>query len=907
MKRTLLIMILSCFTAVGFAQTTYYWVGGTAEGNIGTSAKWNTQQNGGGTPRATVLANDILIIDGSNIGGVTPVQGTVLINLNTSTTAQVKIINGASVILARTTASNGTLTIANVISGEAGLTIDATSSLQLNSLGPTYLGNVYIDLPSPATANIAGDLKFIQGSSTVAAASPRITCRTVGGLVFASGASFDYDNTLNYPFGTFGSAASNSTNGAIVFQAGADLISHSAYTPFGTGSTNFLIDFKSGSNFYVRKTFTSGIATNGRTFGNLFIQNGASLTNDASSLNKIENLTIDAGSSLNLNTTSSVVLPVIGNVVVNGTINGAPITTIGMTLLMGGENLQTISGNGTINLTNFTVADHANVKLEKSINVTGTANVYGTLDFSTFKIEGDGSFVSRVNYESASGSSYSNVATVLTAGSYQITVPGTANLSGLPGLEITGPGIPANTNIVSYASSAGQINLSKPVTVSSVGSTIGFKSNVSTLTTNSPEGFSANGSIALTGSITNNAGTNYVFNGVTTTPFGISGNAFGDVTFNATATTNRNVTVNGKLILNNVKLKVREVDILTLTSAGLNASSFNASSHIVISTAGANVGVVKVNDVTAATLIPVGTSTHYTPVTLNPTTASNFEVNVFAGTTADATPNGNSLTTAQKLKMVDATWNVQRTSGTGNVAVTLGWDNALEGADFSNFTNAQIGVAAYANDTYTAFSGSGNAAANTATLTTSTFTPFVVGEANTTLPLTLISFTPKESLNSVKLEWKTIDEVNLKNYVLQHKVGNNFQEIYTVPANNKLGTFSYGYTHLNPAAGVNYYRLVGVDLDGTTHTSDIKSVRVTLGTTVAIYPNPVSQRNITVSGVVKGDMIKILNIQGQVLATKAANGNHVEEIDIQNIQAGIYILSIENGGKVTSTKKVIKI
>ena len=147
--------------AVSFAQTTYYWVGGTSEANIGTASNWNTQLNGTGTSRSTISSTDILVVDGTNIGGAALTTGTALIHLNAATTAQLKIINGASVNLVRVASSNGTLTIANNTLGEAGLTIDATSSLLLNNA--SYVGNVYIDFPATSTGSIAGTFKITQG------------------------------------------------------------------------------------------------------------------------------------------------------------------------------------------------------------------------------------------------------------------------------------------------------------------------------------------------------------------------------------------------------------------------------------------------------------------------------------------------------------------------------------------------------------------------------------------------------------------------------------------------------------------------------------------------------------------------------------------------------------------------
>ncbi|MGE6220741.1 T9SS type A sorting domain-containing protein [Nubsella zeaxanthinifaciens] len=905
MKRLLLLLFFSCFAAVSFAQTTYYWVGGTSEANIGTASNWNTQLNGTGTSRSTILSTDVLVVDGTNIGGAVQTTGTALIHVNAATTAQLKIINGASVNLVRVASSNGTLTIANNTLGEAGLTIDATSSLLVNNA--SYVGNLYIDFPATATGSIAGTFKITQGGSTVASSSPRITCRTVGGLVFTSGATFDYDNTLNYPFGSVGSGTNNSSNGAVVFQNGANLICNSIFSPFGNSSTSAIVDFRPGSNYYIKKTITTGSVTNAKTFGNVFLQNGATLTTDGAAMNKIENFTIDAGCNVNVNGSTSTPIPLLGNLVANGNINGTTSGAGNFILSMSGSSPQTISGSGNIAVTGFVVGDHSTVTLEKNITVVGSSNIYGTLNFGTFQIDGAGSFTSRVAFESASGTSYTNAANTITDGSYQITIPVSLGLSSLTGLEITGPGIQANTNIVSYSSGNGQVNLSKPATASSVGATISFKSNTSTLITSNVNGLSATGSIAASGTVNNNAGTNVVFNAATVSPFTTSNNALGNVTFNAAATTNKNITVTGKLTLNNSKLTIREADVLTMGAAATFDSGLGANAYVVTSanTSTGDVGKIKLTDITTSTVIPVGTATNYLPVTLSPTTASTFEVNVFAGATADGTPNGTALTAAQKLRMVDAVWNVVRTSGSGNADLTVNWPNALEGADFSLFGNTSIGIANYNAGVFGTFAGLGNAVANTAAINTGNFSAFIVGEANTTLPLTMLGFSVKQNLNTVKLDWRTTDEKDLKNYVLQHKRDGNYETIYTANPNNKPGIFNYSFVHPTPLAGTNYYRLVAVDLDGTTHTFD-EAVKVNLTNAMSVYPNPAIGNSITVSGVVKGDVIKLQNIQGQVITRKVAN-NNTEQIDVQSIAAGTYLISIENEGKTTSTKKVIKI
>ncbi len=311
MKKLLLTMMLFALVSMGYAQTKYYWVGGITEGNISTNTKWNTQLDGSGGPRATPSASDILIIDGENIGGAISTAGVASLIVNSATIAQLKLQNNASVILLRAS-GNGTLTIANNTIGEAGLTVDATSTLQLGSeTSAANVGAVYLDFPT-STASVLGKIKMVQGL-TSGTGYQRITSRTKGAIIFENGANLEYDNALGYPFGTIGTGTSNSSINAFVFKSGASLINASVYSPFGATAASPIVEFRSGSNYHVRKTMTIGSLTNVKTFGNVFIENNATLTTDGAALNKIENLTIDFGSNLSVGSQSSTQLPITEN------------------------------------------------------------------------------------------------------------------------------------------------------------------------------------------------------------------------------------------------------------------------------------------------------------------------------------------------------------------------------------------------------------------------------------------------------------------------------------------------------------------------------------------------------------------------------------------------------------------
>lgn len=895
MKKLLLTLMLFALVSMGFAQNTYYWVAGTIASNLTSGSSWNTQQDGLGSSRVA-NTGDVLIIDGANIGGTTPTTGIATIIVNGATTAQIKVQNGANVVLVRPT-SSGTITLANNTVGQPGLLVDATSSLQLGKLDETYVGAVYLDFPT-STALINGTIKMVQGTvNSIVTGLPRITSRTAGSVVFTLGSSLEFNNTSNYPFGTVGVATSNSSNFAVVFEAGSNLINDSVYSPFGSSSVSSIVDFKLGSNYYVRKTMTTGSIINQKTFANVFIQNGATLTTDAAALNKIENLTVDAGCNLNVGTSSSTPLPITGNLIVNGNINGtAPGTFI---LIMGGNSLQSISGSGSINVTSFIVANHANVVLDKDITVSGTVNVYGSLNLKANQINGDASFTSRVNFEPPTPS---QAGSTVTQGSYQIIVAANLALTTLPGLSITGVGIPANTNIVSYSSANGQINLSQPATASGNNVTITFGSNISTLTTSNTNGI--DGNILVTGTKNFTAGTNYVFNAVTTAPFPTSSvNNVGDLTVNAPITTNRNITISGNVTFASAKLTVREGDKLTVSPSTLfNGVSNSAYIVTKANTTNGTVGTLGIAALAVNKTLPLGTATHYLPVSLNPTASSDFTINVFQGVTENATPNGAALTAGQKADLVDATYNIVRESGSGNCDVILNWDAALEGSNFTTLANAQVGVTQY-DGSYGSFVGPGDNTANTITTTVTSFAPFIIGKVGT-LPVTLISFSAKASNQTSVLAWQTTSEVNLDRYEIQRSIdGVNFQTLGTVKANNISGVFNYSFTDKSPSFGANYYRILSRDLDGSSALSKIEAVN--FGSAVSVYPNPTTN-SVNVNGLVKGDIVTVSDITGRTIQSKSFGGDNQLSFDLTNSNTGVYFINISRSGKITSTNKIVK-
>lgn len=715
MKRILLSCFLLCTVSFGFAQTTYYWVGGTGPVSFTATTSWNTNLDGTGTSRPTPGSNDgngdILIFDGTNVGGAIPATGPVSATISSTNFGALRLINNATVTLQRTGGAGGTSTV--IINGSAGddLVVNAGSTLNINSLAVD--GAVVFTFSAAATGLVSGTLTMSNTGTS------RINIPTTGALVFAGGATFKSSLTASYPFGS----STQSVEKAVIFQPGASLLYEGGNSPMGNNSTFSAIDLKPGSNWYHRANNGTGSFTNTKSFGNIIVENNATLTSDGP-IYRIGNLTVNVGSSMTTHTSGQTVI--LGDLTVNGSLTAPAAST--NAIVLGGNSLQTATGTGTLTLPSLVVADNSDVVLNRNITVGTSTNVYGKINFANHQITGAGTFTSRVN-NTATG-----VTGNLVAGSYQIT--GTVGtLANLNGLTVTGTGIAPNTNVVGFSSSNSTINLSKPILNGGTNVALTFASGAATLQTSNSNGFdSTSGSVVAVGNKTYQGGTSYIIDAATAKPFGLSsgftGNKItaGNVTFNAAAITNTGADINGTLQATSGKITIRPLDTLRLLSSASLTGAYNSTTYFVTDVnASGNAGIFRRDGISGTAMFPVGTATYYLPATLNPASVSDFAVNVFQGITSDGTPTGTAFTSLQKQTVVDAVWNVNRVNGSGNSNLKLQWATPLEGSTLTTFADTAIGIIKNLGNTWSLPFGTGDNVSNTADTTFSTFGAFSVG------------------------------------------------------------------------------------------------------------------------------------------------------------------------------------
>lgn len=897
MKKIFTLLFLTLIGATAFSQTTYYWIGGVGPASFTSNSNWNTALDGSGDARSVVGSadTDILIYDGSNIGGSTATTGNVVVTSSSDTVGRLIFRNNANVKFSRTTAGSANINIQGEGTALNDLIIEAGSVVTLGDDIYNYDVRILLGLTAPvttATGLVNGTLYLSPLSSSVHTAS-YITSRVTNGLVFGNGAQcFVTDSTSASPF-------NGSSNASVLFQAGSSMYYYSGRSPFGNSSATQFANFEKGSNFYVRGTnrsyldgttlYASSSWVNLKSFANVYVENNATLFSDGP-IYRIDDLTIASGSSFLTHTSG--VTPVLGNLSVNGLFD---FPSGSNSLVMGGHALQTISGTGTINVPNFVVANYSDVLLLKSINVVSATNIVGKINFgATGQITGIGNFTSRV------ASAVTTGAGSTTAGSYQVTFTAPA---GINGYYISGAGLAPNTHVVGFGASANSIYLSKPALSTATGITFTFGSDTATLQTANPNGFNdATGSIVNAGTKSFQTSTNFIVDAPTTAPFGISTTAvgnmtIGNLTLNAAATTHYNLRLTGTLTLNSGLFTIRPSDTVRILSGNpIAGTSFGPSKYIVSSVSGSNKGVLRMDAFDTERLFPVGTTNYFLPATITPTTLSDFAVSVFEGATLDGTVNGSPVGPAEQSNIVNAYWTIDRVSGTNDASIGLGWNQVLEGALFTNFADAEIGISRYNGAEWDIATGTGNNVTNTATSLFSSFSPFRVSKKGSVLPVQLRNLSATLQSNSVEINWTVSNELGIQQYEVERKSGTG--SYVFVGAVNAIGASAYRLLDFTATGDILYYRLKIVSQSGEIKYSNIVLLRKGNTTQISVYPNPVVN-SLQLTGLSNNSQIRIFNSAGQLVETVLTNSNTFG-LDVSSLKSGMYVLEVlKDGIKVT--------
>lgn len=177
------------------------------------------------------------------------------------------------------------------------------------------------------------------------------------------------------------------------------------------------------------------------------------------------------------------------------------------------------------------------------------------------------------------------------------------------------------------------------------------------------------------------------------------------------------------------------------------------------------------------------------------------------------------------------------------------------------------------------------------------------------LPIELLHFSGESRNNRIDLKWKVASEKNVDHYVMEKSTdGTNWFMLSTVPATNKdYGTnVSYALSDFYPVSGVNYYKLINVDNDGTIGPAKVMAVNHKNGSGDFWIEQNNEELIVHLKEAVYGTKFQLLNNSGAVvLETSETNGSAIVHLPKQQLQRGLYILRISSQDKLLHSKVII--
>ena len=180
---------------------------------------------------------------------------------------------------------------------------------------------------------------------------------------------------------------------------------------------------------------------------------------------------------------------------------------------------------------------------------------------------------------------------------------------------------------------------------------------------------------------------------------------------------------------------------------------------------------------------------------------------------------------------------------------------------------------------------------------------------DTALPLKLISFKASLVNNTVQLQWVTANELNTQSFTVQTSTdGSTWEDISNLAAKKTTSNNQYSVNNIIPQSGLNYYRLLIEDADGSITYSPVQTVQIPQVKNVfTILPNPANAKATLVFDADEKDVtIMLSNVLGRVVATKqlSLQSSNTYQFETSQLPAGVYYVRV-NGANGIITRKLM--
>lgn len=196
--------------------------------------------------------------------------------------------------------------------------------------------------------------------------------------------------------------------------------------------------------------------------------------------------------------------------------------------------------------------------------------------------------------------------------------------------------------------------------------------------------------------------------------------------------------------------------------------------------------------------------------------------------------------------------------------------------------------------------------------TTITISRAAIGTYSEVLPLTLVNFNAVRETNGIRLQWRTAQEINVKQIEIERSVdGFSFIKIGSLAANNNAGEHDYTYLDRNASTSLyNYYRLKTIDYDGSVdYSKELVAAPLSIVMSeIHLFPNPVNSYVEVNFPVETGKgYVKVLAVDGRIMKQETVSKTQKSlRLDLSSLAKSLYILVYEDGNGKRYTSRFVK-
>jgi hypothetical protein len=189
------------------------------------------------------------------------------------------------------------------------------------------------------------------------------------------------------------------------------------------------------------------------------------------------------------------------------------------------------------------------------------------------------------------------------------------------------------------------------------------------------------------------------------------------------------------------------------------------------------------------------------------------------------------------------------------------------------------------------------------------FDDLSIAVAGGALPVTFEGFVARRMDDgTTKLLWNVGHEVNVKGYYVETSSnGINFKNIGYV---NATGKTVYSLNYLDKISGTMYFRIKNVDFDGKAKYSAIIKLynKETVLDNLQVYPQPAfEQVTVQHNKATEKAVFTLYRADGKIILQKMAMPSTQQtQLNISNLNSGLYMLRYDDGTGKVQTKSLIK-